>query len=178
MFHYRTLSKYLLLRRLKTKTFSLCSCFFKNIKQMTFLKRKISLGMCMLCAVAINKQKYCFERKNWSTSSQKDFWWLLFLGLQFYQKETPTQVFSYEYCKIFKNTYFKEHLKTPAHEYRFTYHFRVLLQRPRFIAVLSIKGQRRIKRCKDNVVLSTILRRFSSVLITTFFVNNTTTLYH
>ena len=26
------------------------------------------------------------------------------------QKETPTQVFSYEYCKIFTNTYFEEHL--------------------------------------------------------------------
>ena len=149
--------------------------FFKCIKQMFFLKRKISLGMCMLCAVVINKQKCCFERKNWSTSSQKDFWCLLFLGFQFYQKETPTQLFSYEHCKIFKNTYFEEHLKTPAHEYRFTYHFRVLLQRPHFIAVLSIKEQRRFKRCKDNVVLSTIWRRFSNVLITTFLVNNTTT---
>ena len=24
--------------------------------------------------------------------------------------ETPTQVFSYEYCKILKSTYFEEHL--------------------------------------------------------------------
>ena len=30
------------------------------------------------------------------------------------EKETPTQVFSCEYCKIFKNTYFEEHLRTAA----------------------------------------------------------------
>ena len=30
------------------------------------------------------------------------------------KKETPTQVFSCEYCKIFKNSYFKEHLQTAA----------------------------------------------------------------
>ena len=28
-----------------------------------------------------------------------------------YQKETPIQVLSCEYCKIFKNTYFEEHLR-------------------------------------------------------------------
>ena len=31
-----------------------------------------------------------------------------------YQKETPTQVSPYEYCKIFRETYFEEHLWTPA----------------------------------------------------------------
>ena len=29
-------------------------------------------------------------------------------------KETPTQVFPCEYCEIFKNTYFEEHLRTAA----------------------------------------------------------------
>ena len=29
-------------------------------------------------------------------------------------KETPTQVFSCEYCKIFKNIYFEEHLPRAA----------------------------------------------------------------
>ena len=33
------------------------------------------------------------------------------------KKETPTQVFSCEYCKIFKNSYFKEHLQTAASEH-------------------------------------------------------------
>ena len=28
------------------------------------------------------------------------------LGLPLYKKETPTQVFSYEYCEIFKNSFF------------------------------------------------------------------------
>ena len=33
---------------------------------------------------------------------------------QHYQKETPTQLFSCEYCKIFKNTYFEKHLRMAA----------------------------------------------------------------
>ena len=35
-------------------------------------------------------------------------------SLQLYQKQTPTQVFSCEYCEIFTNTYFEEHLRTAA----------------------------------------------------------------
>ena len=35
-------------------------------------------------------------------------------SLQFYQKETPTMMFLREYCKIFKNTYIEEHLRTTA----------------------------------------------------------------
>ena len=35
---------------------------------------------------------------------------LLKKGLQRYKKETSTQVFSCEYCKIFKNAYFEERL--------------------------------------------------------------------
>ena len=34
------------------------------------------------------------------------------LGLQLYQKETLTQMFSSEYCEFFKNAYFEEHLRT------------------------------------------------------------------
>ena len=33
-------------------------------------------------------------------------------NLQFYQKETPKLMFSSEYCVIFKNTFFAEHLQT------------------------------------------------------------------
>ena len=36
------------------------------------------------------------------------------LSLQLHQRETPTQVFSCEYCEIFKSTYFGEHLRTAA----------------------------------------------------------------
>ena len=32
-------------------------------------------------------------------------------------KKTLTQVFSYEHCEIFKNTYFEEHLRTAASRY-------------------------------------------------------------
>ena len=42
-------------------------------------------------------------------------------GLQacdFIKKGTPRQVFSYEIFKIFKNTYFEEHLRTTASLFR------------------------------------------------------------
>ena len=32
----------------------------------------------------------------------------------FIKKETLTQVFFYEFCKIFRNSYFAEHVQTPA----------------------------------------------------------------
>ena len=32
----------------------------------------------------------------------------------FIEKETPTQIFSYEISEIFKNTYFEEHMWTTA----------------------------------------------------------------
>ena len=35
-------------------------------------------------------------------------------GMQLYQKDTSTQVFSYEICEISKNTYFEEYLRTTA----------------------------------------------------------------
>ena len=35
-------------------------------------------------------------------------------GVQLYKKETPTQVFYFEFCEILKNTFFKEHLQTTA----------------------------------------------------------------
>ena len=41
--------------------------------------------------------------KNWKPS-----------GLQLYWVEIPAPVFSCEYCEIFQNTYFEEHLRTAA----------------------------------------------------------------
>ena len=35
-------------------------------------------------------------------------------GLQLCLKETTTKVFSYDFWKILKNTYFEEHLRTTA----------------------------------------------------------------
>ena len=34
--------------------------------------------------------------------------------LQLHLKKAPTQLLSCEYCEIFKNTYFEEHLQTTA----------------------------------------------------------------
>ena len=36
---------------------------------------------------------------------------------KFIKKETPIQVFSCDYCKVFKKTYFEEHLRTAASVY-------------------------------------------------------------
>ena len=45
--------------------------------------------------------------KNFAIFTGKHLWWICY-------KENPTQVFSCEYSKIFKNTYFEEHLRTAA----------------------------------------------------------------
>ena len=39
-------------------------------------------------------------------------------GVFFQQKEVATQVFSCEYCKIFKKTYFEDYLRKAASERR------------------------------------------------------------
>ena len=44
-----------------------------------------------------------------------------------------------------------------------------MLHRPHFKVILLTKEQRRIKSCKNNVDLSTILRRCSDALIITLF---------
>ena len=39
------------------------------------------------------------------------------LGIQLHEKVTPAQVFSWEFCEIFKNTYFAEHLRRAVFEF-------------------------------------------------------------
>ena len=53
--------------------------------------------------------------KNFAIFTRKHLCWSLFCGLQNLQlsiKGAPTLVLSCEYCKIFKNTYFEENLRT------------------------------------------------------------------
>ena len=47
-----------------------------------------------------------------SQYSPKNFLKFLSKTCNFIKKEIPKQVFSCEYCEIFKNTYFEEHLRT------------------------------------------------------------------
>ena len=47
-------------------------------------------------------------------------------ALGFLKKETLAQAFSYEFCKIFKNTFFIEHLRTTA--YNYYYYISVIFQ--------------------------------------------------
>ena len=53
--------------------------------------------------------------ENFANFTGKHLCWSLSLikpeGLQLYLKETPAQMFSCEICYIFKNTYYKEHLR-------------------------------------------------------------------
>ena len=44
-------------------------------------------------------------------------WSLCLTKLQTFRPVTPTQVFSCDYCEIFKNSYFEEHLRTAASVY-------------------------------------------------------------
>ena len=56
-----------------------------------------------------------FLLKNFAILTGKRLCWSLFLiGLHLYSKDTPTQVFCCEYCQIFKDTYFEEHLRMVA----------------------------------------------------------------
>ena len=56
--------------------------------------------------------------KNFTILTGKHLCWSFFLiklqALRLHEKEIPTQVFSCEYCEIFKDTYFEEHLRTTA----------------------------------------------------------------
>ena len=58
--------------------------------------------------------------KNFVIFTGKHLCWILFLiKLQAFRlvtllKRDPTQVLSYEYCEIFKSTYFQEHLRATA----------------------------------------------------------------
>ena len=55
----------------------------------------------MLCEQGVLKNFAIFHKK---TPLLKALFWTLF----------PTQVFSCEYCEVFKNTHFEEHLRTSA----------------------------------------------------------------
>ena len=46
--------------------------------------------------------------KNFTIFSVKHLRWSLFFS---YQKKTPTQVLSWEYCEIFETSFFIEHLR-------------------------------------------------------------------
>ena len=54
--------------------------------------------------------------KNFAKVTGKHLRQSLFFNKVFIKKETPAQVFSCEYCEIFKNTFFIEHLWTTAYK--------------------------------------------------------------
>ena len=55
-----------------------------------------------------------FQNSQENTCARVSFVTYLQASCKFVKKETLTQVFSCEFCKIFKNTFFAEHLRTVA----------------------------------------------------------------
>ena len=47
--------------------------------------------------------------------------------MQFYQKDTLTQVLSSEYCEVFKNTYFEKYLQTAASDRVGSYNVKIYI---------------------------------------------------
>ena len=56
---------------------------------------------------------FCIKRCSWkcpNVHSKTSVLETVFDKVSFYYKDSPTQLLSWGFCKIFKNTYFKEHL--------------------------------------------------------------------
>ena len=69
-------------------------------------------------------------------------------GSQLYLKETPTKVFSCDYCEVFKSNYFEEHLRTAASE-------KIQTRFSSSACIFKYKSKRR-KRTEKNKCLSQI----------------------
>ena len=85
-------------------------------------------------------------------------------GLQPYlkrEKDIPTQVFSCEYCEIFKNAYFEEHLRTAA--FKRTYlrlrHWLMNLMHQPFCITISLRSIVYCFHCLT-IAYYTILQKF------------------
>ena len=57
----------------------------------------------------------------------ESLFWQSYKACNFIKEETPTQVLSYEYWEIFKNTFFEEHLRTAVSEITFLQFIRFFL---------------------------------------------------
>ena len=77
--------------------------FTKEVARMCLQKRRNSYRRCSIRKGVL---------KNFTNFTENNCVGVSFL--QLYYKETPTQVSFLEYCKIFKTTYFEEHLWTTA----------------------------------------------------------------
>ena len=84
-------------------------------KKHYFLKAWLQSANSFIISVyrEIVKSLKSFFRSSYQRCSIKK----LFLKIsQYHGKTTPTEVFSYEYCKIFKNIYFEEYLRASTFE--------------------------------------------------------------
>ena len=111
---------------------------FKKISEKVFFKkvftceghtrRKVSKGLILNLSdspevLKVHKlsPKVFYNKAVLKNNAKHLCWNLLLIQLQVFKpanllKKTPTQVFSCEYCKIFKNPSFEEHLRTAASE--------------------------------------------------------------
>ena len=83
--------------------------------------------------------------------------------LQFYQKETPTQVFTCKTCKIFKKAYFEAHLRTAISGPNTTIFqcFRNLVKKP----LLNFRGIVKGHKPSDLIFLTLEIRDHFQILI-------------
>ena len=82
---------------------------FNNCKDGTSLLQNKSSGPDVFCKKDFLKNLTKFTVKNLHQSLQT-----LISACNFVQKETLAQIFSWEFCEMFKNTYFLEHFRTRA----------------------------------------------------------------
>ena len=78
-------------------------------------------------------------------------------GLQLYYKETPTRVFSSEICKILKNIYFEEHLRTTASVYKMTACLSLLVKLSISILTQSLSVRKLLGKQNELAALKSLL---------------------
>ena len=74
---------------------------------------KVFYGQLLILQVTLVLVFYKFHNIHWNKPMLESLYNAIPKAYNF-TKENPTQVFSCEYCKIFKKAYFEEHLRTAA----------------------------------------------------------------
>ena len=100
-----------------------------------------------MCVQYVQKQppEVFFKKdvlKNFANLTEKHLCWSLFL-IKMEAWETPAQMFSCEISKIFKSTYFEEHLRTTADQ---TICNKILLEKIRAVFCISIKFDLNVRK--------------------------------
>ena len=77
---------------------------YRKEKTQIYTNKPVYLGFSILVLSKISMYEVCYDYLKLKYSEEK------LVSLQIFKKETPKQVFFYEYFESFKNIYFKGHL--------------------------------------------------------------------